>query len=182
MKTFVPSPQFLPVTLNIHIPSKSVKLQNITISNTDTAADVKNIIRQKMEKLGDPVIEFEKANVFMLVNGPPELAGTENKMIDEDVPVVSYHPEPGSSLILQGHLRCKSEAPKQCFKSIYEKDSNTAMDYFSCKDCKLNWLCKSCTEVCHKGHKVIDYIQNHKPTWACCYCVKSGQCTLFKRK
>lgn len=41
-------------------------------------------------------------------------------------------------------------------------------------------ICKSCAEVCHKGHNVVEYLHAHKPTWGCCYCVKKGTCILHK--
>jgi hypothetical protein len=123
-----------------------------------------------------------------------------------------------------------SDAPKQCFKSLYSADKNDTCDYFSCGQCQLNcmlasfsidcflywslglqffpfpclfqllicifsyysfvisWiarsilgLCKSCSEVCHKGHKnVTATMLHHKATWACCYCSKKGHaCQLI---
>jgi len=53
------------------------------------------------------------------------------------------------------------------------------VDYYNCKDCGYNWICKSCAETCHRGHQVSTYILGHVPSWACCYCAKKGKCKLF---
>jgi len=195
MASFTPAPQFLPVTVNIHVPSKNLRLQNVLVSPTDTVKEIKEYLRARMEKIGDPIVQFERTNIFVLSNSPlghanagevgGSGAGGDDKSIilrDEGVPIVQFHPEPGASLVLQGKLKCKSDAPKECFKSIYQKDKQFIHDYYTCKDCKTNWICKSCVEVCHKGHNTVDYIQKHSPTWACCYCVKTAKCVLFHKE
>jgi len=180
MKTCVPPPQFLPVLVNISIPSKNIKIPNIHVQPTDTGNEIKMIITQRMEKKGDPIIGFDKANIFVLVN---ETDGTKIPIPDDNIPIVGhYHPDPGSTLVLQGTLKCKSDAPKQCFKQIFVKGANMSVDYFNCKTCNSNWICKSCADTCHKGHVIVDYLTAHVPTWACCYCVKVGKCTLFKKE
>jgi len=181
MSTCVPPPQFLPVLINISIPTKKINFPNIHIKPTDTGNEIKQLIVQKMEKKGDPVIGFDKANIFVLFN---ETEGTKIPIADDTLPIVGhYHPDPGSILVLQGNLRCKSDAPKQCFKQIYVKGGNQAVDYFTCKTCNnTNWICKSCADTCHKNHDVVPYLLGHVPSWACCYCVKIGKCSLFKNK
>jgi len=126
------------------------------------------------------VVGFDKANIFLLIN---ETEGSKIPITNDTLPIVGhYHPDPGSTLVLQGNLRCKSDAPKQCFKQIYVKGANQAVDYFTCRTCNTNWLCKSCADACHKNHDVVNYLTAHVPTWACCYCIKNGKCTLFKKE
>jgi len=126
------------------------------------------------------VVGFDKANIFLLIN---DTDGTKIPITDDNVPIVGqYHPDPGSTLELQGHLRCKSDAPKQCFKQVYVKGSDLAVDYFTCRTCNSNWICKSCAEACHKNHDVVNYLLGHKPQWACCYCIKKCKCILFKKE
>jgi len=166
-----PAPQFLPVSVDIFIEDKGVKMPQISIKPTDTNKEIRKLVEAKFIKLGDPIISWSKENIVCLD------AGTI--IPSDDVPIVQYHPMPGSKLVIKGRIICKSSAPKQCFKATYVKDANMVMDYFCCKTCGFNWICKSCSESCHKGHQVVPYIQNHKPSWACCYCVKKGTCTLF---
>jgi len=126
----------------------------------------------KIANTGDPLTNWSKENVFLITPGDILIA-------HEAVPILQYGLNPGSIINVRGKLRRASDAPKQCFKSVFVKDAGLVTDYFACKDCNFNWICKSCMEVCHKGHTVVEYIQNHKPTWACCYCVKKGKCVLF---
>jgi len=182
MANAAPAPQFLPVTVTITVPSKNLKVPNVHIAPTDTVNEVKGLLRTLMEKRGDPILDFDKDGLFVLVNGQDNISRDEQVILkDENIPILQYQPEPGASLIFEGNIRCKSDAPKQCFKTIFQKDSNVTMDYYTCKDCKFNWICKACADTCHKGHNIVDYIQNHKPTWACCYCVKNGKCALFQK-
>jgi len=180
MKNFAPPPQFLPVTITVQVPSKNVQFPKVLLNPTDTAVEIRQIISQKMEKKGDPVTGFDETNLLKLVNGTQ---GGDGIVIPNDnVPIIQYHPEPGSSLILLGQLKCKSDAPKECFKQTFVKGANMKMDYYTCKDCKLNWVCKSCAEMCHVGHNISEYIHDHTPTWACCYCSKNGNCGIFDPK
>jgi len=180
MKNYAPPPQFLPVTITIQVPSKNIQFPKVILNPTDTAVEIRQTITQKMEKKGDAVIEFDETNILKLVNGTQ---GGEGIIISNDnVPIIQYHPEPGSSLILLGQLKCKSDAPKECFKYAFVKGANMKMDYFTCKDCKLNWVCRSCAEMCHVGHNISEYIHDHTPTWACCYCAKNDNCRISQKK
>jgi len=132
-----------------------------------------------MAKKGDPVVSYEGANVILLVNNT---TGKEIIIEKENVPIIQYKPDPGSILVLKGKFICKSDTPKECFKNIFVKDNQMKMDYYTCKQCKLRWLCKSCAETCHKDHGITEYISNHTPTWGCCYCGKSGFCSLSKKE
>lgn len=54
-----------------------------------------------------------------------------------------------------------------------EQQQLERVDYFTCGECKLNWLCASCARHCHGGCRdVKPFMLNHLPTWACCYCSK----------
>eukprot|EP01126_Amoeba_proteus_P045498 TRINITY_DN5098_c0_g1_i5.p1 TRINITY_DN5098_c0_g1~~TRINITY_DN5098_c0_g1_i5.p1 ORF type:complete len:352 (-),score=74.76 TRINITY_DN5098_c0_g1_i5:93-1148(-) len=171
MENAAPVPEFLPVSVELSIPDKKISLSNIILKPTDTIKDLKNLIITKMEKLGDPISNWTRENMFVV--------SKTNTILEENVPVIQYGIDPGTLLVLQGKLHCASDAPKLCFKSIYVKDAGLKMDYFSCKDCGFNWICRSCSEVCHAGHNVGDHIHGQKPTWACCYCVKKGTCKLY---
>jgi len=179
MKNFAPAPEFLPVVVTVQVPAKNIQFPNVVVNPTDTLVQVRDQIIQKMAKKGDPVVSYEGANVLVLVN---HVTGKEIVIDKENVPIVQYRPDPGSLLILKGNIICKSDTPKECFKNIFVKDKQMKMDYYTCKQCKLRWLCKSCAETCHKDHGITEYILNHSPTWGCCYCGKSGFCCLSKKE
>jgi len=179
-----PSPQFLPVNVNIQIPDKDVEIRNVRLDRTSTIAELKKAVLDHMEKIGNPVTEFTNTNIFVLYQS---FSSTEEKnrnrnegvlLVDESVPVLQHRPQPGALIVLKGTVLCRSDEPKQCFKSVFKPGDK--MDYFTCVNCKINWICRPCMEECHKGHEIKDYIMDHNSTWACCYCVKNRKCKLFK--
>jgi hypothetical protein len=178
MKKFAPAPEYLPVLVTVQVPAKNIQFPNILINPTDTIVQVREQIIQKMAKKGDPVVSHDTSEII-LVNSSN---GDQIVINKETVPIVQYRPEPGAVLILKGKIVCKSDTPKECFKNVFVKDTQMRMDYYTCKQCKLRWVCKSCAETCHKDHGISEYILNHIPTWGCCYCVKSGNCCLSKKE
>ena len=64
----------------------------------------------------------------------------------------------------------------------YTKDGAELYNYFSCKDCKINWVCEQCKDNCHKAHETLPHLQQHRPNFACCYCVKKGLCQIKHKK
>jgi len=128
-----PAPQFLPVTVDVFVEDKVLKMPQISLKPTDTIKELRQVIMEKFVKLGDPMLSWSKENIVCLE------AGT--LITSEDVPIVQYHPTPGSKVIIKGKIHCKSDAPKQCFKATFVKDSNMVMDYFGCKTCGFNWIC-----------------------------------------
>jgi len=176
LKGITPAPKFLSVTVDIILLEKKIKIHAVLIKPTDTIKELKKLLEAKMEKsYKDPIVCWKPGNIFVIENGQGGIV-----IQNDDQPIVQYKIDQGSSIIVKGQINCKSDAPKQCFKNTFVKDSNMVVDYYCCKDCQYNWICKSCAESCHKGHEVIDYILQHKPTWACCYCVKKGKCVLYK--
>jgi len=181
-----PSPQFLPVNVSIKIPDKDVDIKNVRIDRSVTVAELRKVVTEFMEKLGNPITEYTNTNIFVLYKSFHSTTDTNLKrndgilLVDESIPILQHNPQPGSLIILKGNLLCKSDAPKQCYKSTYKEGDR--MDYFQCQDCNLKWICVSCKEECHKGHKLQSFLQNHNSTWGCCYCFKTKKCHLFKDK
>jgi len=185
MENVNPSPEFLPVTATVIIVSKDITLYGVSIERTWTITDLKSKVKDRMEVLGDPVVQFSESNVFVLFKSGESDRNILNDGIiinDEHVPILQYNPEPGCILELRGNLICTSDAPKQCFKTSFQE--GTLMDYYQCLDCqggKLKWICKSCSEVCHAGHRLKPFLIGHTPEWACCYCERGRSCQLFQR-
>ena len=97
---------------------------------------------------------------------------------DPMVPICNYKIVQGSSLIYDGPISLRSDAPKYCFTYYYEKGAGMSVDYYACAHCKMNWICEACAVECHASHDVKIAIRNHTPNWGCCYCVKRGICTI----
>ena len=89
-----------------------------------------------------------------------------------------------TKVVLKGKILFKSDAPLECLTLKYKKDDpeETKYNYYSCKACNVNWICEWCKEGCHSGHEVLPHILDHRPTWACCFCVKKGHCKIKNSK
>jgi hypothetical protein len=93
-------------------------------------------------------------------------------------PVLEFTLKPGTELRFKGAIILEGETPSQCFAATFVKGQSRSVDYFTCKDCGFNWVCRPCAEMCHKGHTLVSYVRNHRPTWACCYCPKKKKCAI----
>jgi len=108
MTGFAAAPEFLPVHINIYIPSKDLRFKNVLIKPTDSIVQVKEIVKEQMKKKGDPITKFSKTNIFLLkLPYEGEKEGKEVIIRNEDIPILQYHPEQGSELILMGNLMVK---------------------------------------------------------------------------
>lgn len=91
----------------------------------------------------------------------------------------------GWALVVDGPVLLASEEIKPCFRHEYVKgnegEEGGRVDYFTCGECKLNWLCAACAAHCHRDCRgVKPFMLNHVPAWACCYCSKTSgvECKL----
>mmetsp|Transcript_133774 Transcript_133774/g.198926 ORF Transcript_133774/g.198926 Transcript_133774/m.198926 type:complete len:413 (+) Transcript_133774:32-1270(+) len=174
LEGFAPAKEFLPVVITIRVLGKDATIPNVSISRTDCIKDLKVVIERRLAETGNPVESWGKNCAFVLKN---PFAGDDATVItDENLPIVQYGAQQGTELVVKGGLLLESDKPKVCFTATFKKGAMT--NYYSCKDCNINWVCSECAEVCHSGHKIVDYLKDHKPTWNCCYCVKKKKCKL----
>lgn len=85
-----------------------------------------------------------------------------------------------TKVYLKAKIEFKSEEPVECITCTYKVDDpeQTHYDYYSCKTCNINWICMNCNVGCHSGCQTLPHIMNHRPTYACCYCVKKKKCKI----
>ncbi|XP_072038240.1 uncharacterized protein [Amphiura filiformis] len=200
----VPAPALLPVNISIVLHGKTVTLKDVKLKPHDSLSILKEIVIDRMQREGDPVVIFPDDGVKYVLVGPfAKNNGTLPVQTIERVasgemaveaaeggsgeggvgagakditllppgcyPVLEYAVKPASSIVLIGPIKLESEMPKKCFVKVWKQGGNEKMDYFTCKQCKINWVCKSCRDFCHKGHKMVPYVSGHTPTWACCH-------------
>jgi len=160
LKTNNPIQHFNDSSMNVVVipPERSVELASI-INN-------KNVNFENKDKI---TIYISTLDQYNLIHFP---------MISDDV-LAKYKIPQNSVLIIYGLFTLKSEAPVECMTSNYT--NGMTMNYFSCDQCKINWICAACSEHCHKGHTLLPYLTNHKTTWACCYCVSKGFCKALNK-
>ncbi|CAM9658769.1 unnamed protein product, partial [Hapterophycus canaliculatus] len=116
---------------------------------------------------------------------PPQQGVRTHPIISATQTVFSQCPggriSAGWALVVDGSVLLASEEIKPCFAQQQQQQQQDQqqdqelkrVDYFTCGECKLNWLCASCATHCHGGCRgVKPFMLNHLPTWACCYCSK----------
>lgn len=66
MKEALPPPSFLPVTVTMLIPSKSLVFKGIRVKPTDSANDLKPILEKKLNDTGNAFVALPAKNTFTL--------------------------------------------------------------------------------------------------------------------
>eukprot|EP01119_Soliformovum_irregulare_P019612 TRINITY_DN6250_c0_g1_i1.p1 TRINITY_DN6250_c0_g1~~TRINITY_DN6250_c0_g1_i1.p1 ORF type:complete len:279 (+),score=90.00 TRINITY_DN6250_c0_g1_i1:431-1267(+) len=176
LETVTPPPAFLPLSLSVSIPSKQINISKLVLKSVDTLNDLKQLVAARCVVLNQPIKDWTGAKFSY-----KDETGKFIELSDDLCPIHQYSLQQAVNLQLEG-AKFLMDMPKQCFSATFDKENPGTMDYYTCKDCKINWVCKPCMESCHKGHNVCEYIVNHKPTWACCYCVKMKKCTIENSK
>ena len=124
---------------------------------------------------------------MMTVDGGENKVGASNwiNLMDKTLSFAEIGMNVQGSLIeFSGNILFKSDEPLKCVTLRYKKDDpeETKFNYYSCRTCGINWVCEWCTKGCHEGHDLLPFMMDHRPTWACCYCVKKGCCKIANNK
>ena len=202
MKKIMPKPKLLPIRLAISVPSKNqLKIENVHVKPYDNVNDLFKIVEDYQNQRGDAVLEWRKDSIKVYLTGPlfnpEEVKGdiemeeggpgslSQNIVIaDWSQPFSTFNVAAGSVITLNGNdiLSFLSDKPLECMTLSYDKDPAATFNYFSCKTCNTNWVCEQCKDGCHKGHVMLPHLMNHRPTWACCYCMKKDLCKIANKK
>lgn len=190
MSSIAPSPFLLPVKCTVVIPGKNI-LFDVSLRMTDTIYDIRKLLFENRAKTPDPLTSFGKDVKFWikrpLVSLPKEdeehkIDPLLEEVKDENTSVSELKLIQGTQIHIIGTLIFKSNAPKKCFTLTYKKGEDQRIDYYRCKDCKFNWICKPCMESCHQGHNLIAFMLNHKPSYGCCYCPRKRTCKIENKR
>ncbi|XP_056023019.1 E3 ubiquitin-protein ligase TRIM38-like [Ostrea edulis] len=197
LESHIPRLDVLPVKVSINILDKNIQLSDLMMSPADVAVSrIKTAVEEAMKAKGNPLVAWEDDVQFVLFGPFVKCSPCEMQQMIREIlyngleypdihvlandcrPVLQLGMKPNSVIVIYGTLRCESDLPKRCFVKNFRKEEGQTMDYFQCKQCSFKWICRSCMEVCHRGHDVVPYIMNHVPEWACCYCPRKKKCVL----
>jgi hypothetical protein len=206
MKKIMPKPKLLPIRVNLILPSKNgLKIENVHVKPYDNVNDLFKIVEDFQVARQDPVLTWTKENLKVQLTGPlfqeEQKQGEENHDIGElgeakgslsqnliifdwTQPFSTFNTMAGSTITFLGEdfVAFNSDKPLECMTLNYDKDPAATFNYFSCKTCNTNWVCESCRDGCHQGHQLLPHLMNHRPTWACCYCMKKDLCKIANKK
>jgi hypothetical protein len=203
MKVKVPQPQFLNVTLNVVFDFKwnvhhGQKIENIQVKPFACVKDLMAIVEARCKAKGDAITDLAMERLTFKIVGPlakaedeeskEQLGAMQQVILIKDVnqPWQSYKLAQNSTIYIGGGpIVFESDKPMECMSVGFKaEDQHVKYNYFSCKTCNTNWICETCRKGCHddKGHVTLPHIQQHRPTYACCYCMKRGLCQIKNKK
>ncbi|XP_076104335.1 uncharacterized protein LOC143073008 [Mytilus galloprovincialis] len=193
----IPKLSVLPVKITINVLPKDLKISDVVFAPTDrTKPRVIGAVEGAMSANKDKLVKWPEDVQFILFGPFAKCNQHETEKIVQEVlqngvtypdvtvldsqsmPVLHQSMSPGSEIVIFGEVKFESDLPKKCFAGLYKKEEDQIVDYFICQSCNFKWICRSCMEVCHKGHVIQPYIMNFHPSWACCYCPKNKKCII----
>ena len=129
-------------------------------------------------------MDWSKPTLKFKISGP--IDGAQESMLgkvievdDPAMPFQMYQLLQGSTVQIEGGpVILTSDKPPECMSVDFKKDDNTTYNYWSCKTCNINWVCEGCKKGCHSEHETLPHVSNHRPTFACCYCMKKKLCKI----
>ncbi|KAL4481459.1 hypothetical protein ABPG74_007548 [Tetrahymena malaccensis] len=208
LKTSLPKPDILDLRVKLVIPKKNLYLESFILKPYDQIQNFKQTLIQIFKKNNDPIDEQKlDLNQVFIISLPLAADNEEqiNKLSKESFnseqnliqfiqqngiaaqirnltsqqAFVQLQIQQGSTLIIQGTIPSNSDKPPTCL--TYKFQQNTTVDYYTCVQCNLNWICQSCAFFCHKDHNTVIQIKNHLASWACCYCVTKNKCKALNK-
>eukprot|EP00038_Savillea_parva_P013439 m.8353 g.8353 ORF g.8353 m.8353 type:complete len:403 (+) comp2527_c0_seq1:58-1266(+) len=178
----LPSPNLLPVVVSVHLPARAMVLQGLTVKPGTTGREVKEWLLERLRSDHGMEAKGYTAETKLVLHGPGtavEEGGGEGVAIEDDTMMqLSVRVLPGASIHVDGNIIVVSEQPPACLRYTFNKAAPTPQDFWTCTTCDLNWVCAGCRRACHVGHDLKPYLQQHTPSWGCCYCRKKGACQL----
>mmetsp|Transcript_8311 Transcript_8311/g.20946 ORF Transcript_8311/g.20946 Transcript_8311/m.20946 type:complete len:158 (+) Transcript_8311:1058-1531(+) len=155
-------------------------LPHTVLQPVDSIESVHVIVQRLMAERGDAVVDMSRCTFYL--RQPGATKKDDVHLDDIHRPIATWKPAQGSILVVKGRLKSASDQKKVCFSRAPFEEGVSACDYFTCQECKLNWICEACAEGCHRsrGHTLVPYLQAHTASWACCYCrkAKGQKCAL----
>lgn len=170
-------PRLAGLSVNVLVPSRGIRWERIQLRPTDAPNELFNLLEERLKAMGTPMLDLSPDACFVLRTP----LGEEIVLKDRNKPLLQYDAPPGCDVELRGQIKMQGDT-HECFTLRFQKGGNQVENYFVCKDCKITWVCEACAKECHKGHTVVNYMPNHKPTWACCYCPKNRKCQIPNAK
>jgi hypothetical protein len=204
-------PKILPTRIDLVLEARDITFAQQIVQPTDSLVDIKAMIAELLLRRHDEAIASYGDDVRFALqsrfaasddddddsdNSSAAASSSSSSssslrqewpIVDEHQPVVqlaNYQIEQGAKIIARGTVHFESDVPKPCVVDDPDFETNkTAVDYFSCQECKINWVCRGCVDTCHRdrGHTVVPHLMAHRPNWRCCYCRKKRKCQKNKK-
>jgi len=172
MREEVKEPKIGTVNVVIQMPAKNVRIENYALKPYDSIKEVKVPIEKHFTIQGNPIIKWGPEVVYAVSLPNPNKRNFE--VYDEKKTIGELNIVTGSYIVLKGTALCSSDASKPCITLGFKAEDKKAYNYFLCITCSLKWICEPCSQQCHKGHNLKEFLKDHVPQWSCCYCLKKN--------
>lgn len=173
------SPTYLPLMNNIYIEDIDETIQEIVVYKLDTVEDLDKALQAYFKSQENSIdltkafYKVKKVSYERDINGVVEEKKTELILNKKDELLKEYDIVPGEVIILTGnYILEKPLGKKECMS--YNFSGSVTMDYFSCDDCGISWICDPCKKYCHVNHSVSLFKPNYKATHMNCKCNKKN--------
>eukprot|EP00826_Nyctotherus_ovalis_P035738 TRINITY_DN3094_c0_g2_i1.p1 TRINITY_DN3094_c0_g2~~TRINITY_DN3094_c0_g2_i1.p1 ORF type:complete len:205 (-),score=56.46 TRINITY_DN3094_c0_g2_i1:137-751(-) len=178
MREEVSEPKIGIVNVVIQMPSKNIRIESYSLRPYDTLKEVKIPVEKHLALQANSVVMWDSQICYEIRfpnNSAPSFVITDEKKSVMELGIVA-----GSSIVLKTKAACIMDLPKPCITLNFKAEEKKAYTYYSCANCSLKWICEPCAQICHKGHSLKEFLKNHIPQWACCYCLKK-RCIILNK-
>mmetsp|Transcript_22138 Transcript_22138/g.66493 ORF Transcript_22138/g.66493 Transcript_22138/m.66493 type:complete len:366 (-) Transcript_22138:1617-2714(-) len=174
---FLPAPNLVPVAVSVTVPSLGRDIAGLVVRPGDGVLGVMSWVLDRLREDGVEAVGWADGATLHLRN-----PGAEAALLDHGAVLqLGARVLPGAAFIVEGDVMREADLPAACIRHTFDKASPTPQDYWTCNTCSMNWVCVGCRRKCHAGHDLVPFLQQHTPSWGCCYCKKKGVCQLLGR-
>eukprot|EP01016_Furgasonia_blochmanni_P000880 TRINITY_DN1028_c0_g1_i1.p1 TRINITY_DN1028_c0_g1~~TRINITY_DN1028_c0_g1_i1.p1 ORF type:complete len:336 (-),score=29.44 TRINITY_DN1028_c0_g1_i1:45-1052(-) len=201
-ETHIPM-EILELRISVSIPHRNYMHPNILLKPETSISVLWGTIKENLRKLADPIVNRGDIRFCF---AEPAILDNVKKFLDEE-PSSRFHLDnigelirrgcivcdvqspqiiaelgiaQGSRVFLLGEFLMQSEIQPECISYSFEGPVN--VDYYSCEDCKVNWVCTNCAKYCHQGHKLVMYMKDHTASSGLCYCYSKNLCKAINKR
>eukprot|EP00831_Metopus_contortus_P002834 TRINITY_DN11056_c0_g2_i1.p1 TRINITY_DN11056_c0_g2~~TRINITY_DN11056_c0_g2_i1.p1 ORF type:complete len:189 (+),score=30.87 TRINITY_DN11056_c0_g2_i1:65-631(+) len=150
------------------------RVHGIHVKPSDSLREARLAVDKFLLENGNPILKWGVDTQYCFIDPICQSKGKTLLLSEEMCHFSELKLYPNTIIEISGTIICESDVPKPCITLNFRKEENKAFNYFSCEECGINWICEPCSKQCHRGHTLKEYLKNHIPTWACCYCSKKN--------
>ncbi|ELU01351.1 hypothetical protein CAPTEDRAFT_214224 [Capitella teleta] len=157
----LPKFDVLPVSIYVEIPTLNSELE-FQLKMQDSLDDLRSMVMQSMQQKQMEIAKWDEEARYFLCSPLTEVPLLEQltsnelttnevtELSDTSIPVMQYSMKSGSKLLIAGNFVLEKDTPKPCFRQK-QVARPTTMNYYSCRECKKEFICEPCRKACHEG-------------------------------
>ncbi|CAD8064176.1 unnamed protein product [Paramecium sonneborni] len=164
------------ILIQIVLPQQNIQF-SWPFKVNNRISSIAEVIQQHFNQQNDPIQNFDPNKLQIVFCKPQDLYKINQQVVQNDLDSISQQYQiyamnseiflaslgqvkQGSIIVVIGNIILKSQQPKECITYKFNKDR--LVDYFSCQQCNIHWVCSICKIFAIKGinQMCIDNKQN----------------------